>query len=212
MLTIALPPLESFGSGSLLSKTAPSVDSGISNAPVKRLVTIGTYLGFHTPSWFPKETGTGYKISNVLKPLEDMRSQFSLFSGLDHRAPNGHKNWSNFLTGKGTPGISLDQIVAREVGHQSRFASLQVTCGSGGEGRMSFTKEGINLPSIGRPKCTLSKIVQLGLRQGTHGLCSIKLIAVCSIWFLMKRATLKKQVSVRDSQKLDEYFLLGSRC
>ena len=44
--TIALPPLESFGSGSLLSKPAPSVDSGISNAPVKRLVTIGTYLGF----------------------------------------------------------------------------------------------------------------------------------------------------------------------
>ena len=76
---IALPPLESFGSGSLLSKTAPSVDSGISNAPVKRLVTIGTYLGFHTPSWFPKQTGTGYKISNVLKPLEDMRSEFSLF-------------------------------------------------------------------------------------------------------------------------------------
>ena len=89
--TIALPPLESFGSGSLLSKTAPSVDSGISNAPVKRLVTIGTYLGFHTPSWFPKETGTGYKISDVLKPLEDMRSEFSLFSGLDHRAPNGHR-------------------------------------------------------------------------------------------------------------------------
>ena len=155
---IALPPLESFGSGSLLSKTAPSVDSGISNAPVKRLVTIGTYLGFHTPSWFPKETGTGYKISNVLNPLEDMRSEFSLFSGLDHRAPNGHKNWSNFLTGKGTPGISLDQIVAREVGHQSRFASLQVTCGSAGEGRMSFTKEGISLPSIGRPSVLYRKL------------------------------------------------------
>ena len=148
---IALPALESLGSAGLASQALGTGPAAFSNAPVKRLVTIGTYLGFHTPSWFPKETGTKYKTSQVLEPLEDLRSEFSLFSGLDHRAPNGHKNWSNFLTGKGTPGVSLDQIVAGKVGDQSRFASLQVTCGSAGEGRMSFTKEGISLPSIGRP-------------------------------------------------------------
>ena len=203
--TIALPPLESFGSGSLLSNTAPSVDSGISNAPVKRLVTIGTYLGFHTPSWFPKETGTGYKISNVLKPLEDMRSEFSLFSGLDHRAPNGHKNWSNFLTGKGTPGISLDQIVAREVGHQSRFASLQVTCGSAGEGRMSFTKEGISLPSIGRPSVLYRKLFSSDSDKARMDYILQSNRSALDL-VLDEARSLKKQVSVRDAQKLDEYF------
>ena len=60
---LALPMLESFRPA--LAKTA------LAGAPVKRLVTIGTYLGFHTPSWFPKETGSGYSISPVLKPIED---------------------------------------------------------------------------------------------------------------------------------------------
>ncbi|NRB73471.1 MAG: DUF1552 domain-containing protein [Verrucomicrobiales bacterium] len=148
-LALSLPLLESSGRlASAASATAPAngpaSSAAIANAPVKRLVTIGTFLGFHTPSWFPKQAGTDYQTSQVLAPLEDLRSDFSLFSGLDHRAPNGHRNWSNFLTGKGTPGISLDQIVANEIGHQSRFASLQVTCGAGGSA--SFTKEGIRLP------------------------------------------------------------------
>ncbi|MEM7600926.1 MAG: DUF1552 domain-containing protein, partial [Verrucomicrobiota bacterium] len=78
-LGLSLPLLESTG-------RLVSAASSVSAAPVKRLVTVGTYLGFHTPSWFPKETGSDYKISEVLAPLEDLRSDFSLFSGLDHRA------------------------------------------------------------------------------------------------------------------------------
>ena len=168
---IALPALESLGSAGLASQALGTGPAAFSNAPVKRLVTIGTYLGFHTPSWFPKETGAGYKMSKVLEPLEDMRSEFSLFSGLDHRAPNGHKNWSNFLTGKGTPGVSLDQIVAGKIEDQSRFASLQVTCGSAGEGRMSFHQGG-HFPSVHRtPKRTFQKTLWFRIGQGPLGLC-----------------------------------------
>ena len=141
---VALPLLES-----LMTRTVKANEDA---APkVKRLVTIGTYLGFHTPSWFPEQTGRDYVTSPVLKPIDDLRDDFTIFSGLDHRASNGHKNWKNYLTGKGTPGISLDQIVAKAIGEKTRFESLQVTCGSSGEGQMSFTKEGIALPAIGRP-------------------------------------------------------------
>ena len=202
---IALPTLESFGSAGINSSKLGVGNSTISNAPVKRLVTIGTYLGFHTPSWFPKETGTGYKMSKVLEPLEDMRSQFSLFSGLDHRAPNGHRNWSNFLTGKGTPGISLDQIVAGKIGDQSRFASLQVSCGSGGEGRMSFTKEGINLPSIGRPSVLFKKLFSSDSDKARMDYVLSTNRSVLDLVLGEARA-LKRQVSARDSEKLDEYF------
>ena len=86
-LGLALPLLESTG--------APAVEA----APAKRFVAIGSFLGFHTPSFFPKSTGRDYAVTDVLRPLEDLRSDFSLFSGLDHRAPNGHKHWSNYLTG-----------------------------------------------------------------------------------------------------------------
>ena len=198
---IALPALESMGRFASAANTATS--AAIANAPVKRLVTVGLNLGFHTPSWFPEETGTDYQMSQVLAPMEDLRSEFSLFSGLDHRAPHGHKNWSNFLTGKGTPGISLDQIVANEIGNQSRFASLQVSAGSGGG--MSFTREGISLPAIGRPSVLYGKLfssdsdkARMDYILETNG-SALDLI-------LDEARALRKQVSARDAEKLDEYF------
>ncbi|MEM1442383.1 MAG: DUF1552 domain-containing protein [Verrucomicrobiota bacterium] len=203
-LALSLPLLESTRTLASAASSSP-VPAAIANAPVKRLVTVGTYLGFHTPSWFPKETGSDYEMSQVLAPLEDLRSDFSLFSGLDHRAPNGHKNWSNFLTGKGTPGISLDQIVARAIGDQSRFASLQVTCGSAGEGRMSFTKEGISLPAIGRPSVLYGKLFSSDSDKARMEYL-LKSNRSALDLVLDEARALKKQVSARDAEKLDEYF------
>lgn len=205
-LGLSLPLMESSGPLASASAASPPVRSAaIANAPVKRLVTVGTYLGFHTPSWFPRETGTDYQMSQMLAPLEGLRSDFSLFSGLDHRAPNGHKNWSNFLTGKGTPGISLDQIVAGEIGDQSRFASLQLTCGSAGEGRMSFTKEGISLPSIGRPSVLYGKLFSSDSDKARMNYVLESNGSVLDL-VLEEARTLKKQISSRDAEKLEEYF------
>ena len=48
--------------------------------------------------------------------------------------------------------VSMDQLVAAHVGDKTRYASLQVTCGSPqDDARVSYTKEGIALPMIGRP-------------------------------------------------------------
>lgn len=203
---LSLPLLESTRHlARAASAPAAAASGAVAAAPVKRLVTVGTYLGFHTPSWFPGETGTDYQMSQVLAPLEDLRSDFSLFSGLDHRAPNGHKNWSNFLTGKGTPGISFDQIVARQIGDQSRFESLQVTCGSSGEGRMSFTREGISLPSIGRPSVLYGKLFSSDSDKARMDYILESNGSALDLVLEEARA-LKKQVSARDAEKLDEYF------
>lgn len=173
--------------------------------PVKRLVTVGSYLGFHGPSFSPSESGKNYTTSPVLTPLDDLRDRFSVFTGLDHRAPNGHQNWRNYLTGKGTPGVSLDQIVATAVGDHTRFASLQVTCGFGNDGMMSFTKEGIPLPAIGRPSVlyrhlfsstTDSARMDYLLRSGG----SVLDVA------MEEARSLQRQVNARDAKKLEEYF------
>ena len=67
---IALPALESVGVHRFASAENAAPSAAAADAPVKRLVTIGTYLGFHTPSWFPKQTGTDYQMSEVLAPLD----------------------------------------------------------------------------------------------------------------------------------------------
>ena len=197
-ISLALPVLESQTTRCDLAATP-------SPPRVTRLVTIGTYLGFHTPSFFPAETGRDYTSSKVLKPLEDLRSQFSIFSGLDHRAPNGHSNWKNYLTGKATPGISLDQIVAKAIGAQTRFESLQVTCGSGADSLMSFTREGIALPAIGRPSVLYRRLFSSDSDKARMDYLLESGGSVLDL-ALEEARSLQRQVNPRDAAKLEEYF------
>ena len=92
-VSLALPALGSFsklsGAKGLASQAAKS----------KRLVCVGANLGLHAPSFFPQETGSKYSVTPLLKDLIRFADDISLFSGLDHRAANGHKNWDNFLCG-----------------------------------------------------------------------------------------------------------------
>ncbi len=144
-------------------------------------------------------------MSPVLKPLEDLRKDFSIFSGLDHRAPNGHKNWKNYLTGKSTPSISFDQIAAKAIGEQTRFESLQVTCGSFGDSLMSFTKEGIPLPAIDRPSVLYKHLFSSGTDKARMDYLLDSGGSVLDL-ALDEASTLQREVTNRDAAKLDEYF------
>ena len=151
-ISLALPMLEAL---------SPDVASAaVSDAlRLRRFVGVGTYLGFYQQDFFPSETGRDYEISPVLQPIEQLRDQMSVFSGLDHRARNGHEGWKAWMTGSATGSISLDQIIAGQIGHQTRFDSLQLTCGNPPEAaRLSFTKEGVALPMIGRPSVFYQKL------------------------------------------------------
>jgi hypothetical protein len=200
-LGLALPALESLG-----PLASAAAGDATDSAPVKRLVTIGTYLGFHTSDWFPKEAGRDYQITPMLQPLEGLRDQFTLVSGLDHRGPGGHANWKNYLTGTPRASISLDQIAAKAVGNQTRFDSLQVDLGSSsGSAPMSFTKEGIALPPITRPSVLFKTLFSSGADKARMDYLLDSNGSLLD--HVMGEAnTLKGQVSSRDALKLDEYF------
>ena len=191
---LALPMLESVG------QVAPPV-----TAKAKRLVCIGVYLGFHTPSWLPQNAGSDYAMPKVLAPLSKLRREFSLFSGLDHRAPNGHKHWHNYLTGTGANSVSIDQIVAQKIGFQSRFSSLQVTCGTSAGSRMSFTDGGVALPMIGRPSVLFGKLFSSDSDRERMAYLLDSNRSVLD--FVMDDGkAYRKSVSRADGQKLDEYL------
>lgn len=193
-VSIALPALESLGA-----------DSGASSgAKAKRLVCIGTYLGFHQDSFFPKETGSDYVPTPLLEPLADHRDDFSVFSGLDHRAPNGHKAWNNFLCGQSPDSYSLDQQVADVIGENSRFRSIQLSAGKASR-TMSHTKQGVALPMVQRPSVLYQKLFaspedrarnEYLLRSGHSSLDPV----------IADARRLRKSVSAADRAKLDEYF------
>ncbi len=172
----------------------------------ERLVCIGTYLGFHQPSFFPEQEGADYETPSVLAPLERYRSQSTIFSGLDHRGRNGHDGWKAWLSGSVGGSVSMDQLVADAIGHRTRFDSLQLTCGSPpAPARMSFTPEGVALPMIGRP----SVLYQTLFRSAADNARAEQLLA--SNRSVLDGVTdearrLERTVGAHDREKLGEYF------
>lgn len=202
-LTVALPLLESQQTlAGTLGDATPTTSRTSGRA--KRLVFVGTYLGFYQKAFFPKQTGFNYESSELLKPIEHFRDEFSVFSGLDHRANNGHKNWSTYLTGKRLGAISIDQIVAKQIGHQTRFESIQLSTGKV-KRPMNFTRLGIPLPMIGRPSVLYKKLfaspedqkrVDYLLESGQSALDKV----------IEEAKQLQRRVNTGDRRKLDEYF------
>ena len=199
-LALALPGLES---------TTPlrANDAGEAEHkhPAKRLVCVGSYLGLYRPDFYPKQSGHGYEASPLLSKLEPNRDDFTVFSGFDHRASNGHQHWDNYLCGQKIGNVTLDQIAAKKIGTDTRFESLQLCAGNIPPQRMIFSRQGVPLPMINRPSVIYHKLFASAdsrsrseylLRSGRSALDVLREDA--------KR--LQQRVSHGDRQKLSEYF------
>jgi hypothetical protein len=192
---LALPMLESF---------APKLRAASQPAKARRLVCVGAYLGLHTPALYPKTTGADYEITPTLEPLGDLRSEFTLFSGLDHRAGGGHGNWPNYLCGKKIGDVSLDQRVAAEIGDATRFPSLVLSAGSGAPA-MSYMKGNVAIPALDRPSTLYQKLFASAAdrSRAEYLLQSGK----SALDFVTREArSLQKSVTAVDRDKLEEYF------
>lgn len=196
LASIALPALEAFG--------APEPVAG----RARTFVSVGAYLGWHAPAFYPKQTGAGYEMPPLLEPLAPHREEFTVFSGLDHRAPNGHHAWNNYLCGKVPGSYSLDQIIADRIGQKSRFPSLHLIAGASEHtnGRqMSYTKEGVPLPEIERPSVLYKRLFMSSAdRARVAYILSSGRSALDEVVEDAKR--LEATLPASDRAKLGEYF------
>src|SRR5271167_2549695 len=118
----------------------------------KRMLLIGRGLGLHAPYFFPDKPGKDYDVTRHLKPLQDHRQHFTVFSGMSHRGyAGGHGTEVALLTGVAPEGlrfpdirntISLDQEVAGRLGGETRFSCLAL-----GGGDVSWNRKGVKVPS-----------------------------------------------------------------
>ena len=101
-------------------------------AAPRRLVTLTTGLGMHSPFFFPRRRKAAItRFPPYLEPLKAFRREFTVFSGLSHPfvdPGHGHQAYNIFLTGAPHPGhdtfrntLSLDQFAAEQVGAETRF-------------------------------------------------------------------------------------------
>jgi len=95
--------------------------------------------------WWPSgQPGRDFELNRTMRPLEPVKNKLQIISGLDHRnatpGPDGAgdhgRAGGTFLTGvrvrktQGADiraGISIDQAAANQIGHLTRFPSLELT-------------------------------------------------------------------------------------
>lgn len=143
-VSLALPWLEAMGP---VVAWADDAGGKAKKAPT-RMAFIYVPNGKNMADWTPSAEGTSYELPHILKPLEEVRTDFNVLTGLtaDKARPHGDGGGDHaralgaFLTGAqprktdGTDirsGISVDQVAASRVGDQTRLASLEMGCEAG---------------------------------------------------------------------------------
>jgi hypothetical protein len=143
---VAVPAFASLRSASLLA-AGPTAGNCLavtaSGAPL-RAAFVYFPNGAIPASWWPKQEGTNVTLSRTLEPLEQNKALIQVLGGLDHRtAEAGPDGAGDHARGNGTfltgirlkksatdlrAGISIDQVLARKLGHLTRFPSLELAC------------------------------------------------------------------------------------
>ncbi len=128
---VALPLLESM---------LPA--AGTAAAP-KRLAFFYVPNGVNMHEWTPKDEGAGFRLPSILEPLQPVRDELLVLSGLTLDAARSHgdgggdhaRAMAAFLTcthprktagSDIRAGVSVDQVVADKVGRRTKFASLEL--------------------------------------------------------------------------------------
>ena len=204
-VTMALP---------LLDALLPRLRAGDKTAlPPRRMVSICTPLSVHPPFFFPEKPGKDYEMSPYLEPLQVLRNDFTVISGLSHPdVGSSHDSIFSFLTGAPHPevragfrnSISLDQFAAEHIGEQTRVPSLSLSAEGFG---LSWTRSGALVPPDLYPATVFARLFLEGrpdevqaqarrLRDGQSILDTVRDQAL----------RMQPQLGTRDREKVDEYF------
>jgi hypothetical protein len=105
--------------------------------PIHRFQTVYVPNGMAMPYWSPIGEGRDFELSPILEPLAAFRDQMQVFSGIHANWVTAHAGASgSFLTGATRGGrneveiladISMDQLLARELGAQTQLSSLELS-------------------------------------------------------------------------------------
>jgi Protein of unknown function (DUF1552) len=229
---LALPMLES-----MLPVLARAESAALAVLP-RRIAFIYVPNGVHVPDWTPTTVGEHFDLTPILAPLAAHKSYLTLFSGLaqDKGRANGDgpgdhaRALSSFLTGcqafktNGANiriGVSADQVAAQQIGHRTRFASLEIgvdrgaqsgNCDSGYScaysSNMSWRSSNTPMPKEVDPRLVFERLFGAVPGVETEQARAARQKYQKSILDFVREdaATLKKKLGATDQLKLDEYL------
>lgn len=217
--TIALP---------FLNAMSPARAASAGKAPV-RMGFIFMPNGVRQDKWTPEGAGADFKFSPILQPLERHRGSLNILTELGHmncREGDGHyAKTANWLTGtkiaKTTGkdlrcGVSVDQLFAQQVGHATRFSSLELgtePIHSGVDFNVNYTQlygshiswrtPTSPLPPEINPRFVFDRLFRED--AGQRRASALENRSVLDL-VLADASALRSTVGHEDQQKLDEYL------
>jgi hypothetical protein len=238
-VALALPAFETFratGLGSAVPEEARLACTA-SGAPL-RVAFLCVPNGVHQGHWWPKTEGTNFELKQTLEPLAKVKSQIQVLGGLDHvnaaagpDGPGDHARASGtFLTGvrvKKTAGadihagVSVDQVAARQVGHLTRFPSLELSCdgvrksGNCDSGyscayqfNLSWRSPTMPMAPEHNPRLVFERLFGAGPREARTRNLGLRRAQERSIldFVLEDTHALQKRLGRRDQEKLGEFL------
>jgi hypothetical protein len=213
---IALPTLESIGFRRFASAATAAAK------PPKRAAFFGMGFGVTKETWFPdvNQTGSDYQLSEGLSPLARHQSDITVIQGCANRFSNeAHWGSTFWLTGANrysVPGqnmansISTDQVIAQQLGKDTRFASLQLNPselqGHGPGLSLAWDQRGKPVAGQDDPVQVFHKLFSaddLPLEQRQAAIAENRSVLDA---VLSEAKRVQRGLSRTDTDKLDEYF------
>ena len=220
--TLALPFLEA-----MRPLHGQSTSSGI---PV-RMACLFMPNGVRPDKWTPSGSGKTYKLSPILAPLEAVKDDIMVISGLTNKASHGGDghyfktaSWLTCTTIEKTVGsnvssngISIDQIAAEEIGNTTRLPSMElgtepITSGIDRNvnltrlygSHISWKKPDVPLPCEINPRIAFDRLFRNRGRKGgvAAGNPDKSILDIV----LDDAKSLKRSLGDEDTHKLDQYL------
>lgn len=196
-----------------LSAMSDAFASQVSQAAPRRFVSMTLGLGLLADRLNPAEPGFDYKPSFYLEQLQDLRDRFTVISGSSHPGVSGgHRAEASLLSAapmsasaasKNT--ISLDQLMAKHLGNQTRFPSLVLSLS--GSNSPSYTENGSMIPAESSPARLFSRLFiddspqdqERQAQRAREGRSIMDVVADDA-------RALQRQLGPGDRDRLDAYF------
>ncbi len=191
--------------------------------------------GKHMQDWTPSAVGEGYELTPPLESLAPIKDKVSVLtdlynSGADRNVGGGHaRGTGSFLTcvnihtdsevksGDEPNGISLDQLIANQVGVQSPIKSLQLGVHNNGRDQgypgvfiqnISYGEGGLTMPKTIRVDAAFDQVFAgIDPAASDQELERRRQLKASVLDYVGAQASsLKPRLGATDNQKLDQYL------
>ncbi|MEE2643129.1 MAG: DUF1552 domain-containing protein [Planctomycetota bacterium] len=214
--TLAIPMLASL-SGDARAAGVVCASTQVSGPSPRRFVAVANLLGFQQKHFFPETEGRGFEKTPLLEPLWANRDQVTVYRGLDHGLRGGHFAVHSFLSGvlhhesknRKNGNVTVDQLIADEIGRHTRFPSLTVGSEGGIHGgcQLSWTRSGIRVPPITGPSALFDKLFKTDSAANRARKSDENRLQASILDSVTRQAgRLAKRVNREDQSKLQEYL------